>query len=346
MNTKEYVHRALIAGAIGVIAALTVLYTRVLANTLLVLFAGLLLAVFLNGLAGLLRDRIRVPHGAAVALAVGISLLLLVGLGWWVGPPVAEQMSGLPERLSAAVGQLAAALEGTRWGRLVIDHLGSGPTSGAQGMLGGAMGAFSTVAETMANVLIIFFLGLFVAAAPAAYARPLLVLLPEGGPRRRGRQVLRTVINALERWLAGRIASMAIVGILTTVALLVAGVPLALALGIIAGLLSFVPFLGPIAAAVPAVLVGLGEGMHTVLVVVVIYSAVQAVESYLITPLIQQRAVSLPPAAILVAQAVVGLLFGLVGVLVATPLALTMVVLVQTLYLEDQLHQDVEPAGS
>lgn len=342
MNRQEYVQRALIAGAVAVIAALTVLYTRILANTLLVLFAGMLLAVFLNGLAGLVRRRVELPQPAAVALAVGVSVVVVAGLGWWIGPRLAEQMSGLPGRLSDAVDQMRATLESTRWGRQMMDRLGSG----TGGLLGGVMGAFSTVAGTIAHVLIISFLGLFVAAAPSRYTEPLLALLPQGDARRRGRQVLETIVHALERWLAGRIASMTVVGILTTVALLVAGVPLALALGILAGALSFVPFLGPIAAAIPAVLVALGEGVHTVLMVIAIYSAVQAVESYLITPLIQYRAISLPPAAILVAQAIAGLLFGLMGVLVATPLALTAVVLVQTLYLEDQLHQDVDPAGS
>jgi predicted PurR-regulated permease PerM len=208
------------------------------------------------------------------------------------------------------------------------------------------MGAFSTAVGAVANVLIIAFLGLFLAWDPEAYAGPLLLLVPEENGRQRTRGVLRAVVGALESWLLARILSMAVVGVLTVAALLVAGVPLALALGLIAGGLSFIPFIGPLMASVPAILVGLGESSGTALAVAAIYATVQAVESYLVTPVIEHKMVSLPPALILTSQAVMGLLFGVVGLLVATPVALTLVVLVQTLYLEDQLDEDISPAGN
>lgn len=345
MPTDVFVRRVGIAAVLAVLAALTVLYTRLLANTLLVIFAGILFAVLLHGCARVLRGWVPIPRRAAVLATVLLGLLLLAAFGWWMGPRVADQMSGLPGRLAEVVGDLRESLERSGAGRAVIDRFGEG-LGATPGMVGGVMGAFTTVAGAATSAFIILFLGLFVAWNPGIYVRPLLLLLPKEDARSRAREVLDAVVGALESWLAARFASMAVVGSLTVAALLLAGVPMALALGVIAGLLSFVPFVGPITAAVPAALVGLGEGPRTALVVVAIYVAVQAVESNAITPIIEHRVASVPPAAVLAAQTVMGLLFGVVGVLVATPVALTVVVLVQTIYLEDRLGEDVEPAGA
>jgi predicted PurR-regulated permease PerM len=115
------------------------------------------------------------------------------------------------------------------------------------------------------------------------------------------------------------------------------GVPLALALGFIAGLLSFVPNFGPLIALIPAVLVGLMEGPSTALYVVILYIVIQAVESNLITPMIQKQMVYLPPAVILIGQVLLGILVGGLGLILATPIIAIAVVLVQLLYVEDVL---------
>lgn len=345
LSSGRFVRRVAVVAVFAVAGALTVLYTHLLANTFLVLFAGLLAALFLRGCSKHLRSFLPVSRRAAVILTVLLTLLLFAALAWWIGPGAAEQLAGLPERLAEVVDDLRGSLEGTAGGEALLG-LFRGEAGQSAGVLGGVMGAFSTAIGAMANLLIIAFLGLFLALDPEAYAGPLLLLVPEDNGRRRARGVLRSVVSALQSWLLARILSMAVVGVLTVGALLVAGVPLALALGLIAGGLSFVPFIGPLLASVPAILVGLGESSGTALAVVAIYATIQAVESYLVTPVIEHKMVSLPPALVLTAQAVMGLLFGLVGLLVATPVALTLVVLVQTLYLEDQLDEDIKPAGS
>jgi predicted PurR-regulated permease PerM len=138
---------------------------------------------------------------------------------------------------------------------------------------------------------------------------------------------------------------MAVVGFLTAVGLWVAGIPLAFVLGLIAALLSFVPYIGPIASVVPAALVALAESPTKVLYVFIIYGVVQLLESYLITPLIQERAVSIPPAVLISAQVIMGILAGAIGVLMATPLAVVLIVLVQMLYLADVLGDPVSTLG-
>jgi predicted PurR-regulated permease PerM len=138
---------------------------------------------------------------------------------------------------------------------------------------------------------------------------------------------------------------MAVVGVLTAIGLWVAGVPLAFVLGLIAALLSFVPYIGPLAAVIPAALVALAEDPTKVIYVFALYGAVQLLESYLITPLIQERAVSIPPAVLIAAQVIMGVLAGAAGVLMATPLAVVLIVLVQMLYLEDVLGDSVSTLG-
>lgn len=151
--------------------------------------------------------------------------------------------------------------------------------------------------------------------------------------------------HALRLWLVGRGLSMLVVGILTAIGLWIVDVPLVLALAVIAALFSFVPFLGPIASAVPAVLVGLVQSPAQALNVALVYGVVQLLESNIITPLVQVRAVSLLPAIMLSGQVIMGVLFGLIGLLLATPLLVTLIVPIQMLYVQDVLKARVTPLG-
>lgn len=322
------------------------LYLRHLADLLLVLFAGVLLAVALEGCARVASRELPVSRRAAV-LAILLGGFLGMGLlAWWTGPRIVDQVVDLPRRLAAVTEQLRGTLETTAWGRALVEQIRESLRRQPVGrIVGGVTGAFSTALGATARTLTIFVLGVFLAWSPGAYVGPLLRLVPEGSRRQRARDVLRTVTDGLQSWLVGRLESMLVVGVLTVVALLVAGVPLALALGVIAALLSFVPFLGPVLSMIPAVLVGLGQSAGTALVVACIFLGVQVVETNLITPIIQREEISLPPAYAVTAQAIMGILFGLVGVLVATPLALVAVVLVHRLYLEDRAPVEELPVN-
>lgn len=151
--------------------------------------------------------------------------------------------------------------------------------------------------------------------------------------------------HALSWWLVGRFASMAAVGVLTTLALSAIDMPLALVLGVIAGLFSFVPYIGPISSAVPAILIGLTESPWMAVYVVVIYAVIQFLEGNFITPLIQRRAVSLAPAVLLFSQFAMAVFYGLFGVLLATPLAIVLIVLVQMLYVQDVVKDPIKVLG-
>lgn len=138
---------------------------------------------------------------------------------------------------------------------------------------------------------------------------------------------------------------MAAVGVLTAVGLWVLDMPLIMALALLAGLLSFVPFIGPIAAAIPAILVGLIEGPTQALYVVLVYFIVQLLESNILTPYVQKQAVSLPPAVMLSSQMLMGAVFGLQGLALSTPMLVSMIVVVQMLYVCDVLGEKIRPLG-
>ncbi len=182
----------------------------------------------------------------------------------------------------------------------------------------------------------IFFVGLYAAYEPDLYRNGLIKLVPIDR-RDRTKEVLNEMRSALGRWLVGRFFSMAIVGIATGIAMWLLGIPLPMSLGVLAALLTFIPNFGPLLAAVPQMLLAVNGGTQTVLYVVLFNVILQTVESYLITPLVQRHEVSLPPILTIAAQLVMGVLVGIIGVMMAAPLVVVAMVLVQMLYVQDRL---------
>jgi predicted PurR-regulated permease PerM len=200
---------------------------------------------------------------------------------------------------------------------------------------------FSTAIGVFTSVLIIMFSGLYFTLEPKTYVDGLLRLLPIS-KRQRTSTVLKTISHSLRWWFLGRFCSMAVVGIFTYIGLIWLGLPAAFALATFAGLLSFIPNLGPILSTIPAVMVGLAQGPSTALYVLGVYAGIQTIESYFITPMIQRSAVSLPPVFLLLVQLAMGVLFGALGLLLATPLAVILVISTQMFYIEDILGDRVE----
>lgn len=138
-------------------------------------------------------------------------------------------------------------------------------------------------------------------------------------------------------WVIGRMVNMLLIGVLTTVGLAVIGVPAPVALGALAGILTFVPNIGPLVSVIPAALLALTMSFTTVLWVLGLYAVAQTLESYVVTPLIQRRAASVPPPVLLTAQITLGVPFGALGLLLATPLVAIAIILLRMLYVEDTL---------
>ena len=187
------------------------------------------------------------------------------------------------------------------------------------------------------NSMLIFFVGLFLGTSPATYRDGIVNLVP---PARRSRatEVINEVGDILWKWLLGRFGSMVVTGSGAAMLLWLIGVPMAGSLGIMTGLLTFIPNIGGAIALFLSILFALPQGVATAGMVLPAYLGLQLIESYVVTPLIQKRQVSIPPALLIAFQAIMGVLFGILGAAVASPLLAALKVIVERLYVEDVLE--------
>jgi predicted PurR-regulated permease PerM len=183
---------------------------------------------------------------------------------------------------------------------------------------------------------VVFAIGIYFAIEPGLYRRGFIKLLPLAD-RRRAHEVIDATGNTLWWWIIGVMISMATIGVLTTIGLWILGIPLAPTLGLLTGLLAFIPNFGPILSAIPPMLLGLMISPMDAFYVVMLYLIVQAIESNIVTPQVQKRTVSMPPVLGMVGQLLFGVFFGFLGLLLATPLVAAIIVLVKMLYVEDVL---------
>ena len=256
-------------------------------------------------------------------------------------------MQQLLHEIPAAVTHFERYLQQFGW---LNQLLGGTPSldklvQNASGMLSKAGVLFSGTLGVIGNVLIIVFVGIYLAAQPRVYVDGFVTLFPKP-KRRRTRQVMNELGDTLAQWMLGKLVSMTIIAVTTSLGLALLGVPLALVLGLIAGLLDFIPYIGPIMAAVPAVMLALSESPALALYVVVLFVGLQILEGYIVLPLIERRTVSLPPALTISMQVLLGSLFGLSGIALATPLAAVAAVLVSMLYVQDVLGDPVSTPAS
>ena len=329
---------AVVFAAVGAAALIVVA-----AQVWLLIFAGLLFAVLLDAAAGVVARVTGMPRGVALAATVTF-LSLGVGLaGFALWPSVSEQADELARQLPVAWEDLRGWVAQRGWGPWVLGR-GGDMVEGSR-VVNQATGAIASSLNALAALVIILFVGLYVAAQPSLYHRGLRRLAPPRA-RRRLDVVLFELTSVLRWWLIGKLLSMTLVGVLTTVGLWVLGVPLALTFGLLAAVLTFVPNFGPILSVVPPALIALADDPQRALYVVLLYLAIQAVESYAITPLIQRRTVSMPPALTITSQVLLGVLVGVAGIAVATPLTAAAMTAIRILYVEDLLERPAAVPGS
>jgi predicted PurR-regulated permease PerM len=194
------------------------------------------------------------------------------------------------------------------------------------------------------SVVVIVVIGLYTATEPEVYTDGLIRLVPVEG-RKRAREVLDALGSTLRWWLFGRVVSMSVVGVLTTVGLWLMAVPLALALGLVTALLTFIPNIGPVLSVVPALLLVLTQNPARALYVLLLYLGIHTLDGYLLAPLVQERTLLLPPVLTIVGQMLLGVLLGGPGVVLAAPLTAVLFVLVRMLYVEDKLGESIEGPG-
>jgi predicted PurR-regulated permease PerM len=240
--------------------------------------------------------------------------------------------------MTKAWQQLSAQIDTTELGRRLLGAIeGQGGAGGVLSGIGSRIWQAASVTLTgLVQALIVTMAGLYLAMSPGLYLRGLLHLVPKRH-RGRTRAVVLDIAHILRRWFLGLLAAMAAIGVASGVGYGLLGLPNAVVLGVIAGLSEFVPYLGPIIGAVPALLTASTMDLQHVLYVLGVYLAIHTFEGNLLLPLITRWSVYLPPALSLSVELILGLLGGIPGMLVAVPLTAVLVVAIREAYVEDAL---------
>lgn len=340
---NHFVKRLLMICAVITLIILVVIGVSYIIDILMLVFAAIMIAVFLRGLADLVNERLRISEGLAVLLISVLLVLILAGSIALLAPSVAEQIRNLRDELPRSIENVTAYLLQFGWSRAIIEHLPKMPDVDeilnyltTASFLSSVGGFFSTTAGMITNFFITILLAVYLAAEPRVYVYGFSKLFPRE-KRSRVLEIIWEIGETLRWWLIGKIGSMIVIGILTWIGLSIIGVPLALSLGLIAGLLSFIPNFGPILSALPAILLAFVDNPVTALYVIGLYILVQLIESNLVTPWIERQTVELPPALTITSQLILAVLIGGLGLVLATPVLAVIMVLVQMIYIEDIL---------
>jgi predicted PurR-regulated permease PerM len=339
-SDQTFAGRVLVTIGFVVLTLLLLILLYYTFDVVLLIFAATLLAIFLRGLAEIIGRFINVSEGWLVLIVSVLLVLILAGAITFLAPDVAEQVRDLRVQLPQSASNAADYISQFGWGRTLLDQLPSVEDVRQKidfsSLLSGVGGFFSSTMGAVGNFFIVILLAIYLASEPRFYVRGLIKLFPKRR-RHRATQVVGAVGETLRWWLIGKVASMIFIGLLTWIGLSILGVPLALTLGLIAGLLSFIPNFGPIISALPALLLAFVASPVTALYVLGLYVGVQLIESNIVTPLIERETVELPPALTIVFQLALAVMVGGLGLVLATPLLAVIMVLVQMVYIQDIL---------
>lgn len=322
-----------ITGGVFALIVVLIFLFKATFNVFLLILAGVLIAVFFRGLGSLIERKTKWNSRACLAISILGTTIILVLLFWLMGAKVQSQISQLTDTLPSTVEKAKTELNKTSLGQKLVEKLSSHQTQKKAQQL--AQTFFKSTFGILGDLYVVLFLGIFFTVSPSQYKKGLVQLVPGKG-RAKADDVLVKLGDNLKKWLKGKIFAMFVVFVLTSIGLSIIGVPMWLALALIAGFLNFIPNFGPLIAMIPAVLVGFMQGPSTAAFVAGLYILVQVAESNFITPMVQQKLVSIPPALIIIAQLLLSPLTGGWGLVLATPLMVIVMVLVQELYVNRQ----------
>lgn len=323
--------------------ALAVLFALSYPTLLILCFAGVLIAAILAGMAGWASARLRIRYGVSLVVILSAAAVVMAMLTAMVGVPFASQVGDLARSVGEAYRALGDRLSQNELLQELADEISS-DREWIRRAPGRIFGLFSSLLGALSSLALVLFIALYLAAEPNLYFRGLLALFPIAHRARCG-ETLRILGTSLRYWMLGRVLSMSVVGLLTGVGLWLIEVPLVLSLAVVAALMAFVPIVGPIVSAVPGILLGLSQSPTKGMLVVLVYTVVQILESYLITPIIDKKVVALPPVLLLASQAVFGAMAGMAGIVFAAPVALVAVILIQRHFVQQEPGNEIETIG-
>ncbi|MGF1453557.1 MAG: AI-2E family transporter [Opitutales bacterium] len=339
---------ALVTATLFLMAAVIILWFGYNAmRAFLLLFAGTVLATLICGLTSALGKFSPLPRRANFTLVVVLLIGGFVGAAYFFGPVVVDE-------IRKVVGQIPAALDElqqSRFGPLIFQEapesaensedapIGSGLAIGERivdQVMAQAAGWAMAALNVVTALVLITFVALFLSSSPEYYRRGIISIFPMY-KREAAYSVVDATGRALKSWLVGQAFAMTLIAILTSIALFIIDLPYALTLGILAGVFQFIPYFGPTLFLVPGLAVGLAEGPDKALAVFVVYSIIQLVEGNVITPLVLKKEAYLPPVISLLATVAAGLVFGIVGVILASPLAVVLLAIYQKAYQQEYI---------
>jgi predicted PurR-regulated permease PerM len=365
-----------VGGSAVVAFAAALALTWYSAGTLFLIFAGILFGVFLNALAELLGKLIGGPHAMRLGIVCALLVAMFSGVVALGGNTIAGQASALSTTIKSQVGNVKSFLEARGVDTSFMnfdtktavaaasnaasssagenepakpDPASSAPkapsgfpsagaiASGTSAVLGQTFKLLSGIFETVGNIFVVIFLGLLFAAQPSVYRKGILSFVPsKHGPQ--AKRLIDDLSETLQRWLLGQLLTMASLFAVTAIGLTFIGIPGALVLGFVTGLLSFIPTVGAVVAGALILLASLGSGTTALLSAFGLYLFIQFLEGNVLTPLIQRHAIEIPPATLFAAQIFLGVLFGLWGLALALPLIAIIKVVLRHVYKEAEIE--------
>lgn len=329
-------------GFIGKVLLVAVVFVGMLtafqlALVFIIAFGGVIVAVMLNNMTEPLQRNLKLPHHPALALTTVGLTLIAIGFFTAFGTQAAVQFNQLVAQLPQAWADTRFWLDSGPVGRWILSLVDRASTEAATTLLS-ALPLAGGVFGWIANFLLIIVIGIYLAADGDSYVDGTLRLLPPSR-RKRTREIMDVAAANLRKWLIAMTLDMLFLGTVTGVGLWLVGAPFPFPLGVLSGLSVFVPYIGPIVAIVPGLLLALSVSPELALYAGIVYVIGQQLEGNVSLPLLQVWTVHMPPALSLLAILAFGLLFGFWGVLLATPLAVVIMTIVRMAYIEDFLEK-------
>src|SRR5712692_948809 len=336
---------AISVGGIGVVAfAALLVFAWHFAATLFLIFAGMLLGVALNAMTNMLGRWVRLPHSLRLTIVCLVLAGLLSGVVFLGGSTIVQQATALSGTIKSQLVGVKAFLErnGVDTSYFELGNPAATPTDSSTPATSGApathnlpsagaiaSGGGAIVSQTLklllgtvsavGNFFIVLFLGLTFAAQPGVYRAGLLFMAPVRH-RARATVIVDRIGDTLERWLIAQIITMFVVFLVTWIGLAIIGIPSSFILGIQAGLLAFIPTVGALLGGLIVLLASLASGWVAAASALVLFLGVHALESYILTPIVQRQALEIPPATLFAFQILLGVVFGIWGLALALPL--------------------------
>lgn len=332
-NQNSFKNKVWIAvGILLLVLLVTYLFTTLL-NLLLLVLAGALMAIYFHGCADVFKRKLKMGSPYALILSVGLNVVVIGLFFWFVGDRLNSQLDELSTKLPQTIDNAKSWLSEKPLGQKILDYTTNSLDSGKAGSV--IKTFFSSTFGILSDLYIVILLGMFFTASPEIYRKGIVHLVPTKG-KATAEKLWDEIHHVLKNWLKGQIFGFFFIAILTGLGLWLLGMPLVLALALVAGLLNFIPNFGPLIALIPAALLGLMQGPNTALLVVGLFTLIQIIQSTVTQPLIQKKMVSVPPALLVFGQVAMGVIAGFWGVLLATPLVAIVMTLVNRLYVEKQ----------